>query len=336
MGKKRTKKEIEQALSILTVVGVPVERMTERRRKRMAMALLALANIRPGDPWERASVWEGDSPWSLTTREMIQFWNRHYGERVSSGSYDDVRGKELKCLALAGLVLPSAGDPDASPNDPRRRYAIRKEASDVLRTFGTEGWDKAVETFCAQMGVLSEEIERARRLARIPVTLPQGHTLSLSPGPHNELQKAVIEEFLPRFAPGSEVLYIGDAHKKSLLADERKLVEFGFTNLAHGILPDVIAYYREKNWLLLIEAVHSSNPVSQLRHIELERLTSRCQVPRVYVSVFSNRKAFRDWVLEISWETEVWLRESPDHLIHFNGAKFLGPHQEKGDQDVPS
>ena len=31
-------------------------------------------------------------------------------------------------------------------------------------------------------------------------------------------------------------------------------------------------------------------------------------------------------VAEIAWETEVWVAESPDHLIHFNGERFLGPY----------
>ena len=27
----------------------------------------------------------------------------------------------------------------------------------------------------------------------------------------------------------------------------------------------------------------------------------------------------------ISWETEVWISDFPEHMIHFNGNKFLGP-----------
>ena len=115
----------------------------------------------------------------------------------------------------------------------------------MLRTFSTAMWSEAVKTFRSQMGVLSEKIERERGLIKIPVTLPEGRVLSLSPGPHNELQKAIVEEFLP-LAPGSEVVYVGDAHKKSLLVNESKLVELGFVQLEHGILPDVIAYYAKK------------------------------------------------------------------------------------------
>jgi hypothetical protein len=31
---------------------------------------------------------------------------------------------------------------------------------------------------------------------------------------------------------------------------------------------------------------------------------------------------------KISWETEVWVADSPTHMIHFNGERFLGPYTE--------
>ncbi len=30
-------------------------------------------------------------------------------------------------------------------------------------------------------------------------------------------------------------------------------------------------------------------------------------------------------MLDVAWETEVWIADNPDHLVHFNGHKFLGP-----------
>jgi hypothetical protein len=47
---------------------------------------------------------------------------------------------------------------------------------------------------------------------------------------------------------------------------------------------------------------------------------------RVYVSAFLDFTTFKSFLSEIAWETEVWLAEIPDHLIHFNGDRFLGPH----------
>ena len=34
----------------------------------------------------------------------------------------------------------------------------------------------------------------------------------------------------------------------------------------------------------------------------------------------------RSFLSHISWEIEVWIAEAPDHLIPFNGERFLGPY----------
>jgi hypothetical protein len=42
----------------------------------------------------------------------------------------------------------------------------------------------------------------------------------------------------------------------------------------------------------------------------------------------SDRRAMLKYLNDISWETEVWVADSPTHLIHFNGERFLGPYEE--------
>ena len=318
-------KKKQEAIEILSAVGIPIEKETSRRKERFALALLAVANLKPNDSWSNASIYEDQDSWSLATREIISFWNNHYGEKISSGSYDDVRRKDLIVLVESRLVLRSAGNPNASTNNPTRRYGIEPDAIDVLRSFGTPEWKHAVKHFVATFGSLEDRMEPKRNFNRVPVHLPGGDDLCLTPGPHNELQKAIVEEFLPRFAPGSEVLYLGDTSNKYLFLDEARLRDLGFFELAHDALPDVVAYDKKRNWIFLVEAVHSANPISHLRHMTLERMAKNCAAPRVYVSAFKDRKIFREWVEKISWETEVWLADSPDHMIHFNGDKFLGP-----------
>lgn len=320
---------IKEALEILKAVGVPLgarRLATARRQERLALALMAAADIKPKTPWRDAKIHDEPGSFALTTRETIRVWNEHFEENISSGSYDDVRHQEFAILVEAGLVLKSASNPSASTNDPTRRYGVNPDSRDVLRLYGGEGWQDAVSAFVGKHGDLRKRMERPRSLNMVPVTLSEGQTLELSPGVHNELQKAAVEEFLPRFAPGSEVLYLGDTARKLAYIQEEKLQILGFSELAHDTLPDVVAYYPEKDWILLIEAVHSSNPISSLRHLTLERMTEHCTAPRVYVSIFRNRGELRRWLSDISWETEVWLTESPDHLIHFDGEKFLGPY----------
>ncbi len=321
------KKRIDEALQILSSVGIAAGE-SPRRRQRVALALLALANMKPETPWKDAAVFEGPSSWKLTTRETIKFWNEHWGERISSGSYDDVRRKDFVYLKTAGLALASAGDPNASTNNPTRRYGINPDAAGLLRGFGTSAGEAAAVDFVKRYGALEEKLERSRKATGVTAKLPDGTLLQLSAGAHNHLQKAIVEKFIPQFLKRPEVLYIGDTAKKSLHIKAEELKKLGFKELSHDMLPDVVVYDAERNWLLLIEAVHSSNPISKLRHVALEQFTADCIAPRIYVSVFENRAALRKWLADISWETEVWLVESPGHLIHFDGEKFLGPYAQ--------
>ncbi len=160
----------------------------------------------------------------------------------------------------------------------------------------------------------------------IPVTFPSGKKIEFTQGQHNELQKAVIEEFLPRYGYGAEVLYVGDTADKFLHIEREKLTDLKFFELGHGELPDIVAYSPQKNWLYLIEAVYSSGVISPIRLLELKKLTQECVADIIFVTSFLERKTFRKFVADIAWETEVWIADEPDHLIHFDGEKFLGAY----------
>ena len=168
--------------------------------------------------------------------------------------------------------------------------------------------------------------QRKRNIEQIPVTLPGGKPLQLSLGEHNVLQKQIIEQFLPRFGSDCEVLYIGDTSNKMLHIDEDALKGLHFFKLSHDELPDIIAISKKNNWLYLIEAVHSSGPMSEIRVHELKKLLTDCKAELIFVTAFLTRADFRKWTMDIAWETEVWIADNPDHLIHFNGHKFLGAY----------
>jgi hypothetical protein len=100
----------------------------------------------------------------------------------------------------------------------------------------------------------------------------------------------------------------------------------GVKPMAHDKLPDVVVYDEKRQWLFLIEAVTSHGPVSPKRWIELEAAFKGCKAGLVYVTAFPDRAEFRRNAADIAWETEVWIADNPDHMIHFNGDRFLGPH----------
>ncbi len=163
-------------------------------------------------------------------------------------------------------------------------------------------------------------------MQELPVTLATGETMRLSPGDHSELIKAIIEEFAPRFVPGGVLIYAGDTGEKWGYFDKELLARLGVELDGHGKMPDLVLYYPEREWLLLVESVTSHGPVDGKRHDELARLFAGSKAGLVYVTAFPSRAVMTRYLGEIAWETEFWVADAPSHLIHFNGARFLGPY----------
>jgi hypothetical protein len=169
---------------------------------------------------------------------------------------------------------------------------------------------------------------RERDKRRIPVRLANGKEIRLSPCGQNVLIKKTIDDFCPLFTPGGHVIYVGDTQTKWAYFDPDTLEKLGVEIEEHGKMPDVVVYYTEKNWLVLIEAVTSHGPVNPKRRQELKELFAGSQAGIVYVTAFLDRRTMMRYLDDISWETEVWIAESPTHLIHFNGERFLGPYND--------
>jgi hypothetical protein len=315
---------INEALYIVEKLGIPLGGLSQRRMERIAMALLAVANIKQNDNWKKA-----DFSHALGTRDIIRYWNSHFDENVSESSYDDIRRKDLKLIVLAKIINPSSANPNAARNDGTRKFALNPEYGALIQKFGSNTWEEEVKLFLSNKVTLEEQLSDKRDLNLIPVKFPSGKIIEFSPGKHNELQKAVIEEFLPRYGYGAEVLYIGDTANKFLYLEAQLLKDLKFFELSHGELPDVIAYSQPRNWLYLIEAVHSSGPISPIRLLELKKLTEQCEADILFVTAFLDRNTFRQFAPDIAWETEVWIADAPDHVIHFDGEKFLGPYLKK-------
>ena len=320
---KEIQELINTALYILDTFGIPIEG-TPRRLERMAIAFLASGDIKSLKELPKAK--DLNSGFSLKTRDIINYVNEHFKENISSGSYDDIRRKDLKLLTIAEVVLQS--NPNSATNDSTRGYSINPTYAELIRSFGNKNWEKSVKDILKNIEPLSQKLKRERQISKVEVTLPSGKQLTFSAGEHNDLQKAIIEDFLPRYGFGAEVLYVGDTTDKYLYLEKEKLEKLNFFEISHEELPDVIAYSKKKNWLYLIEAVHSSGPISEIRLLQLQNLTQGCTADIVYVTAFLNRPKFRQFISDIAWETEVWIADNPDHLVHFNGDKFLGPYKK--------
>lgn len=322
----RFKRLFNEALLLISKLGIPLEGLRPRELEKMAMSFLAVIDVKRSGDWSKARVRAGKD--AIKSREIIDYINEHFQEKISRGSYDDIRRKDLKMLVVAEVVVASANRPNAARNDPTRGYSLATEFLEIVQQFGTPAWEEVIEAFMEVRPTLADRMAAERNLEWVPIELPGGKTINFSPGEHNLLQKAVIEAFLPRYGFGAKVLYVGDTAKKHLVWEKERLSSLNFFDLEHGELPDVIAYSAEKNWLYLIEAVHSSGPISPLRLAELQRLSAKCKASIIFVTAFLNRDTFRKFAPDIAWETEVWIADAPDHLIHFDGHKFLGPYKD--------
>jgi type II restriction enzyme len=286
------------------------------------MVFLAVGDVKKiADFKKTKSIQSGRS---MKTREIIKFVNQNFKENISSGSYDDIRRKDLRLLVLGSLVEHT--NPNSARNDSTRGYAFNDTLAKLLQGVGQQDWDAKLKKFKKDFGTVKEKLAGKREIEHVPVILPSGQKLGFSPGGHNILQKEIIENFLPRFGYGAEVLYVGDTADKFLFISKEKLKALKFFEISHGELPDVLAYSTKKNWLYLIEAVYSSGPISPVRMIELKKLTKNCSAELVFITAFLDRATFRRFSSDIAWESEVWVADNPDHLIHFNGSRFFGPY----------
>lgn len=313
---------INEALDIINKVGIPFSGKGGRALECMAMSFLAVAGVTKS--WKDA---KGQNEHRhLKTREIIKFINENFEENISPGSYDDIRRKHLKLLVLADLVLNSANNPSAAQNDPTRGYTLSGEFKSLVNYYRTDEWEIKLKLFNKNRPSLQEILQRKRDIPKVRITLPSGHILEFSRGGHNQLQREIIEEFLPRFGSGCQVLYVGDATDKFLLRDDDKLNQLGFFELSHDSLPDIVAYNEDKNWIFLIEAFFTSGPMSEERILELKKSLKNCTGDLIFITAFTSKVDFRKNIADIGWETEVWTADNPDHLVHFNGGKFLGPY----------
>lgn len=314
--KSSIEKKISEAQAVLKALGLPPAQQNDMA----ALTLLALCGLKPNDSWANAQKR------SLTvSKGVMNFITGEYKRVYAPNTRETVRRQVLHQFVQAYLAAYNPDDQTLPTNSPRAHYALSDDALRVLKTFGTESWNEALQEFMKKHGTLAGRYRKERIQNLVPIILTDGTKLELSPGKHNEVQAAVVHDFAPRFAPGSQVLYLGDTAKKNLHFDGGMLSSLGIPITEHDKLPDIVLFDKKRKWLFLIEVVTSHGPVSPKRIVELEEMLSDCKVGKVFVTAFPDLVEFKKHTPEIAWETEVWIADIPDHMIHFNGDRFMGP-----------
>jgi hypothetical protein len=315
MNKKET--HIKTAHKILISLGMPRAQQNERS----ALCLLALLNLTPGKAWSKA-----ENP--LIGITPIMDWIRQYYQKnYAPNSRETIRRQTIHQFVDAGIAVYNPDKHDRPVNSPKAVYQIAPATLKLLCSFGTQKWHDHLTDYMANRETLIARYAQERDLNRVPVQIAPGKKITISPGEHSELIRAIIEEFAPRFAPGSILIYAGDTGEKWGYFDAAMLAGLHVDIDLHGKMPDVVLHYVAKNWLLLIESVTSHGPMDGKRHTELSRLFSDVRAGVVYVTAFPNREIMARYLADIAWETEVWVADAPSHLIHFDGERFLGPYK---------
>ncbi len=302
--------KIEEARTILKELQVPVKQQSDL----CCYVMLAMANLKKGDKWEAAT-----NEW-IRIHDIISYTKDVYGVTYAENSRETFRKQAMHHFRNAAFIE----DNGLATNSPNYRYRLTDEMLSLIRCFQTSDWKGAKQRFLSAHESLIEFYASERKMMKTPVKI-NGVDLTFSPGKHNDLQKAIIEEFAPRFAPNSECLYVGDTTEKDLVKNVGKLGELGFAITLHDKMPDVVLYSEEKNWLYFIESVTSVGPMDPKRIKEIEEMTAGVKAGKIYVTAFLDFKTFKKFSESLAWETEVWIADMPDHMIHMNGDKFLGP-----------
>ena len=312
------KRKLGEAMEILRSLGFGPRQSNEVA----AYAFLALLDLAGNVPWSAASnPLRGITP-------IIEFIAQTYGVRYAPNTRETIRDEAVKYFVETGLLLRNPDNPSRPTNSGQTVYQIEPTALALVRTYGEKPWFAQLNEYLANREKIRYMVERDRTLARIPVKLPSGGKVTLSPGGQNPLIKQIIEEFCPRFTPGATVVYIGDAENKFLHLEAAYLEGLGVVIAPSAKMPDIVVHDTKRNWLLLVEAVTSAGAVDWKRRKELKELFKRCKAGLVFVTAFETRRAMQSFLSQISWETEVWVAESPSHLVHFDGERFLGPYPD--------
>ena len=311
-----SQRKIAEALSVLEALGM----LRAQRNERSALCLLALLNLTPDKDWcDAEAALMGITP-------MMEFVRSHYGRQYAPNTRETFRRQTIHQFLQAGLVLYNPDNPDRAVNSPKTVYQVGPVTLKLIRSLGSPQWQRSLTEYLSSRPTLAQRYADERQLRQVPVQMANGTHLQLSPGEHSDLIRAIIEEFAPRFLPGSLLVYAGDTGDKWGYFNQRLLVKLGVSIDRHGKMPDVLLYYGRRKWLALIECATSHGPVDAKRHDELSKVFATAKADLVYVTAFPSRTIMSRYLADIDWDTDVWVAESPSHLIHFNGPRFLGPY----------
>jgi hypothetical protein len=143
----------------------------------------------------------------------------HYGKKYAPNTRETIRRQTMHQFVDANIALYNADNPSRAVNSPNA--VISPACLALLKTHGTPEWDAKIAAYFELWQTLADRYAREREMLMIPVKMPEGKSLKLTPGEHSELIRAIIEEFAGRFAPGSIPVYAGTPARRWATSTKR-------------------------------------------------------------------------------------------------------------------
>jgi len=277
--------KLEEAKGILCAIGMPRAQTNDRS----AYVLLALSGIKENMIWAQAVSS------NMRVVDTMNFMSENYGKEYKPNTRETIRKDTLHQFVEGAVAQRNTDAINRPTNSPNYSYCLTNEMLSLIKSYGTNKWQKSLKEFIDKKGTLIDKYRQQRNFVRIPVKI-NGQEFFFSAGEHNKLQKVIIEEFAVYFAKGAEVLYIGDTENKDLIKNREKLSLLGIEVTEHDKLPDVILYSEQRNWIYFIEAVTSIGAVSAKRMYEIERMTAGCKSGKIYITAFPDKKTYKKFI----------------------------------------
>ncbi|MFT6905866.1 MAG: adenine-specific DNA-methyltransferase, partial [Oleiphilaceae bacterium] len=208
-------KKIDQAIEIIEALGLPKAQQNERS----ALTLLSLLNLHPSISWSESKAKQ------LGVTPIMDWVADVYGKQYAPNSRETFRRQTLHQFVDSGICLYNPDKHDRPVNSPKACYKIAPELQKVLKTYNTAAWDKTLAAWLINKKTLVAQYAMKREMELIPLRLDDDTEIKLSPGIHSQLIHDIVTEFGPRFAPGSEVIYLGDTGAKEEFFRKERLAK---------------------------------------------------------------------------------------------------------------
>lgn len=296
---------IEEIKLILKKLNFPERFITEQT----AICIKALIDQkeRTGLLPEHKNLSEG-----ARIHDILNFARDVIGKKVAENTREAYRKTSLAPLLNHGIVVRH----QLSTNDPNTYYRLHP---DFLRMF-TEKISETREVLINRLKSKSMKVKKLETKEEVSVQISDGKEFLLSPGAHNILEKAVVEEFSHAFLKEPQVVYLGDTAPRKGYQNRTLMRKLNLPIDISASLPDVILFSENESHLVVVEVVTSSGPINSIRFEQLQKLTKgprKLGFKISYVSAFPSRASFRKFVEDIAWGSSVWIENEPNNIIHF-------------------